>query len=349
MFKFGYKLIKLNKEIIKRILIIKLRGIGDVVHSTIVIDNLKEDFPNAQIDYLVDAPSQPGLDGLKYINQIIIFDRKSFWKRLLLILKIRRIKYDVIFDFYSNPSTALITFLSGAKFRVGYPYRGRKYAYNLFGPADRGKFHSAQLHLETLKSIGLTSSHESLYYNINDKAINFANEFFEKTFSQNDFVIGICPTGGWESKKCDPEKFAEIASGIIQKYKARILILWGKSDENDATMIHSLLGGKSVLAPVTSIQELAALISKCKLLIANDSGPMHISTAVKTPVLGLFGPTNPNNHGPFGEKNDWIQLTELDCIICNLLICPRNHECFRSLSIDIILNKIDNLILINNI
>ncbi len=348
-FKFGYKLIKLNKEIIERILIIKLRGIGDVVHSTIVIDNLKKDFPNAHIDYLVDPQSQPGLDGLKNINRVLIFDRKNFWKRILLILKIRRIKYDVIFDFFSNPSTALITFLSGSKFRVGYPYRGRKYAYNLFGPADRGKFHSAQLHLETLKSIGLTYSCKNLYYNINDAAKRFANEYFEKTFLKNDFVVGICPTGGWESKKCAPEKFAEIASGVIQKYNARILILWGKSDENDATMIHSLLGAKSVLAPVTSIQELSALISKCNLLIANDSGPMHIATALETPVLGLFGPTNPINHGPYGEKNDFIQLTELDCITCNLLICPKNHECFNNLPINLILNKIDNLISINNI
>jgi lipopolysaccharide heptosyltransferase II len=342
-------LIKFNKEKIAKILIIKLRGIGDVVLSTIVIDNLRKDFPNAKIDYLVEAPSQPGLEGIKNINKVLIFDRKRFWLKVLLILKIRKAGYDLVLDFFSNPSTAIITFLSGARNRVGFPYRGRKYAYNIFGPEDRGKFHSAQLHLELLKEIGITHTIQNLHYNIDQQSCDLAERFFESNFSDKDLIVGICPTGGWESKKCDPEKFAEISAALIQKYKAKILILWGKSDENEATLIHSLIGAKSLLAPATSIQELAALISRCDILVANDSGPMHISTAVGTPVLGLFGPTNPVNHSPFGNKNRWLQLSSLDCINCNLLKCPKNHECFKELSIEIILDKIDNLLNINNI
>ena len=152
------------KEKIKKILIIKLRGIGDVVLSTIVIENLRKDFPNAQIDYLVEAPSEPGISGLKEINQVLIFDRKDFWKKVSLIQQIKKIRYDLVLDFFTNPSTALVTFFSGAKFRVGFPYRGRKYAYNLLGPAERGKYHSALLHLETLKLIGLSHTYKQLYY-----------------------------------------------------------------------------------------------------------------------------------------------------------------------------------------
>ena len=111
---------KLNKEKINKILIIKLRGIGDVVLSTIVIDNLRKDFPDAQIDYLVEKPSEPGLLGLKNINRVLLFERHDFWKKGSLIFQIRKAKYDLIFDFFTNPSTALITFLSGAEARMRY-------------------------------------------------------------------------------------------------------------------------------------------------------------------------------------------------------------------------------------
>lgn len=341
--------IKIDKEKVKKILIIKLRGIGDVVLSTVVLNNLRKDFPIAQIDYLVEAPSMPGLSGLKDVNEVLIFERKNFWKKVSLIGRIRKTRYDLVFDFFTNPSTAIITFLSRAKYRVGFPYRGRTYAYNIFGPAERGKYHAARLHLETLKLLGLTYSEKELHYFINVSSLSFAEKYFNSVFSDKDFVIGLCPTGGWASKKCDPEKFAEIADAVKSKYNSRILILWGYSDEKDARKIQQLMKQKSVLAPLTSIQELAALISKCSVLIANDSGPMHISTAVGTPVLSLHGPTNPLMQGPFGERHEWIQLSELDCINCNLLECPRKHECFLELSTNKILDRMTNLILKNNL
>jgi len=322
-----------------------LRGIGDVVLSTVVLDNLHVDFPNAQIDYLVEAPSRPGLEGLANINRILIFERKRFWEKVKLIFTIKKIKYDLIFDFFANSSTALITFFSGAKYRVGFPYRGRAYAYNLFGPKERGKYHAAQLHLETLGILGLTNHSKQLHYYINSTALDFAQMYLNQLFLKKDFVVGLCPGGGWASKKCDPEKLAEIAEAVIKIFNAKILILWGKSDEADAQKIFSLLGDdKSVIAPETSIQELAALISHCSILIANDSGPMHISTAVGTPVLSLHGPTNPRMQGPFGDKHEWIQLSELDCIECNLLECPRNHECFKNLPVEKVVEKVKTLI-----
>ncbi|MHB8906906.1 MAG: glycosyltransferase family 9 protein [Melioribacteraceae bacterium] len=337
------------KEKIKKILIIKLRGIGDVVLSTIVIENLRKDFPNAQIDYLVEAPSEPGISGLKEINQVLIFDRKDFWKKVSLIQQIKKIRYDLVLDFFTNPSTALVTFFSGAKFRVGFPYRGRKYAYNLLGPAERGKYHSALLHLETLKLIGLSHTYKQLYYYISPSALRVAEKYLRDNFIENNFVVGICPTGGWPSKKCDPIKFAEIAKAVIQKFNAKIFIIWGKSDQEDAFKIQSLIGDKSMIAPETTIQELAALIARCKILISNDSGPMHIATAVGTPVLGLFGPTSPYMQGPFGEMHEWVRLDDLDCIECNLLDCPKQHECFRNLPVEKVLDKVDHLISKNNL
>lgn len=339
----------LPKEKINKILLIKLRGIGDVVCSTIVLDNLRVDFPNAQIDYLTEKPSSFGLLGLKQLNRVLIFDRKSLSERLKLAWKIRKTKYDLVIDFFCNPSSAQITFFSGAEYRIGFPLRGRKYAYNFFGPKERSKWHNAILHLKVLEKFNLTSNLEKLHYFLSEESKSFANKYFSKTFVENDFVVGVCPTGSWASKKCDAEKLAEISELVIQKYNAKILILWGKSDEQDGEKLRGLLKEKSIYAPPTSIQEMSALIAKCKFLIANDSGPMHISTAIGTPVLSIHGPTAPQLQGPFGEMHEWINLAELDCIVCNLLECNRKHECFLNLPNERIMSKIDFLVKKNNL
>ena len=338
----------ISKDSKKKILVIKLRGIGDVVLSTVILDNLKTDFPNSTIDYLTDFPSKAALEGLPQINKVLIFPRDNTWERIKLIKRIRKEKYDLVFDFFSNPSTALITFFSKARYRIGFPYRGRKYAYNLFGPEERSKYHAAELHLKTLEMILLTHSFKNLYFYTSERDKLFADNFLAENNLQNSFIVGISPSGGWQSKKCEPEKFAEIGNEIIKRYDAKIIIVWGRSDKEDAEKIHRLISG-SFLAPSTSLNEMAAFIQRCNFLIANDSGPMHISTAVGTPVLSIHGPTDPKLQGPYGDKHEWINNEELDCIICNLLECPKNHECFRDLPLDKIMKKIESLIHKNNL
>ncbi len=339
----------IDKKNIDKILVIKLRGIGDVVLSTIIFDSLRDAFPKAKIDFLVDKPGSFGLSTLPFLNDVIIFEKKSSLKRISQFLDIRKRKYDLVIDLFSNPTTAQITFISGAEFRVGFPYKGRKYAYNIFGPEERDKLHSADLHLELIKSAGIKITKKNLYFGLDDASVQFARNFFSENFPKEKLVVGVSPSGGWASKKCDPQKFAEIANAVQSEYDAEILILWGPEDKIEAEEISRLMNGKSTLAPATSIVEMAAMISECDALIANDSGPMHISTALATPALSLHGPTDPKLQGPFGDKHEAVLHDELDCIICHHLECPRKHECFLELPLEKVMNKFDILLRKNNL
>lgn len=339
----------IDKDEVKKILCIKPRGIGDVILSSIVFNNLLENFPGSKIDYLTEFPSKPLLEPLPFINEVLLFGNNSVLDSISTIKLVRKRKYDLVFDFYSNPRTALVTFFSGARYRVGFPYRGRAYAYNLFGPSERNKFHSAALHLEMLNKIGLTCNHSEMFFGLTKDDIEFSRNFFEEKFQPNDLVIGISPSGGWQSKKSDPIKFAEIGDALVNKYSAKILLLWGPGDKNEAIEIERLMTNEIIVAPLTDIRKMGALISNCKILIANDSGPMHIGVALKTPVLSVHGPTNPKLQGPYGEMHEWVRLDELDCIGCDLRVCPRKHECFLELPIERIMIKIDSLIKKNEI
>ena len=110
-----------------------------------------------------------------------------------------------------------------------------------------------------------------------------------------------------------------------------------------------LLGDEAVLAPDTTIGQMGAILSQCDAVIANDSGPMHISTSVGTPTLSIHGPTNPKLQGPYGAKHAWIRNEELDCIECNLLECPRKHECFTELETEKILDVFSSLLAGNHL
>lgn len=330
-----------NQSEVKKILLIKPRGIGDVILSTIALKNLKNYYPKAELHYLTEEFAAPVLFNNPFIDKIISFGKNNFASFFQLARNLRKEKYDIVFDFYSNPRTAQITFLTQSPVRVGYDKTGRKYAYTIKIKLEDPNLHSAKAHLEFLKKLKIPIVSEEIHYFITEQEKAEAQKFFNNF---NGKFVGIIPGGGWESKRCEPEKFAEISKEIFKRLNYKTLILWGESDKEDAQKIFHLTENFSVLAPPTSIREMVALIDGCVGIISNDSGPMHLAAAINKPTLGLFGPTNPFAHGPFNSRGGWVRNDKLDCIPCNLLVCNRNHECMLNLDTNLVVYKFEELI-----
>ena len=332
---------EIDKSKIKKILCIKPRGIGDVVLSTIIIDNLRIHFPAATIDYLTEPFVKPVLENNPNINKVITMGKTEF--PFNVALRVRKEKYNLILDLWSNPRSAQITFLSGVKYRVGFAYRGRKYAYNIKATSGRGKEHAAEHNLELLKALNVPILSKDIQYVVSEEDNAFAKDFIENNFQKNKIITGIIPAGGWESKRCDAVKWVEICKAIADKYKTKFLILWGPGDEKDSEYIKNNLPDLSVLSPQISLQQMSALIKNCDLVLANDSGPMHISAALGVPILGIFGPTSPKAHGPYSPNSDYVNKEDLFCLMCNKLVCPYKHECMLELPIDTVMEKIKKI------
>ncbi|RPI65240.1 MAG: glycosyltransferase family 9 protein [Ignavibacteriales bacterium] len=333
---------KINPSEINKILCIKPRGIGDIVLSTIILDNLIAHFPNAKIDYLTEHFAKHSVTNNPLVNKVLTMHKTEFV--LKVAWRIRKEKYDMLIDLWSNPRSAQITFFSGVKYRIGYAYRGRKYAYNILGTSGKGDHHSAEHNLELLKPLGVNIISKKLHYYVGNLEKVFADKFFNDNNLDGEKVFGIIPAGGWDSKRCDKEKWVDICTESVNKFNCKILVLWGPGDESDAQFIKSKLGENCLLAPKSSLPQMAAMISECDLVIANDSGPMHIAAALGVKTLGIFGPTNPKAHGPYSQNSDYVIKDDLDCIICNKLICPFQHECMRELSTDTVIKKVSSLI-----
>ncbi len=326
---------------ITKILLIKPRGIGDIVLSTIILDDLKKTFPSAEIHYLTETFAKDALANNPLVSKVHTMGKTEFV--LKVAARLRKEKYDMIIDLWSNPRSAQITFLTHAKYRVGFSYRGRKYAYNILGTSEKGEHHAAEHNLELLKALGIEITSKRIHFYVSEEDNDWAKQFIRTNLPFGKKIVGIIPSGGWPSKRCDASKWVEICNAIKEKYDVIFLILWGPGDEADAEFIKNNLGHEAVLTPEIKIGMLSALIKNCDLVIANDSGPMHIAAALGVPTLGIFGPTNPKAHGPYSPNSDYVIKEDLHCIICNKLVCPYKHECMTQMPVSDVLGKFENL------
>lgn len=337
---------RIEHEKIRKILVIKFGGIGDVLLSTPLLKNLRDFYPSAEINFLTVLTCRDVLMDNPYINRVMTFDLKND-KSYCLLKNIRKQNYDLIIDLFCNPRTTFLTYYSRAEYRVGFNFPRRGYAYNL--PVDGrfkvGDFHHADFGMLSLKRLGIPVKEEETYISVLRVHKNFANKFFSSQNLNGTGVIGIPVSGGWESKKYKAKDFVELMKIINQANNYKYILLWGTGQEKkECEYINEKLPEITFIAPETSIRYAAALMQKCNAVIANDSGLMHIATAAGVPVLGIYGPTSPFLQGPYGKKHLTIVNNKLACLNCALLDCPIGNICMTELDKNAIADKLQELI-----
>jgi lipopolysaccharide heptosyltransferase II len=316
----------------QRILVIKLRAIGDVLLSTPVLENLRTHFPTAAIDVLTEKFAADVVRLNPSVDSVIAFDRKTE-SSIGLIRRVIAGRYTIVLDLFCNPRTALLTFLSRAPVRAGFPFRFRGYAYNVKITPRGGEVHNVDFNLDALRALSIPVVTRQPVFPLDHQAVQFAQEWFASAFGASaDPVIGINAGGGWVTKRWGVRQFAELADRVSDELTAHVAVFWGPGEENDALELQRSMKRASVLLPKTSLQQSAACIGKCAYFISNDSGPMHIAAALGVPTLGIYGPTNPLLQGPFGPRHEWVRNEALSCLCCNLTSCPIGNVCMTELT-----------------
>lgn len=320
----------LLRRSVRSILVIKPRAIGDVVLSTVVLPNLRAAFPDARIAFLTENAAADIIRDNPYVDDPIIFHpRRDGYLSLLRRLRSRR--FDLVFDLFCNPRSAQMAFATGAPVRVGYPFRGRAWAYNVHVETRADRIHNTEFNLDALAAVDIPVTERRLCFPLPEDRLHRMGEALHPFRKRSGPLIALNASGTWESKRWDLASFARLGDLLAERLDANILLLWGPGEEEDVEWIIGNMQYSSYKAPPTTIGELGALLACCDFTISNDSGPMHISAAVGTPTLGIFGPTNPLLQGPFGPRNAWVRLEGLDCLGCNLTRCTIGKICMRDL------------------
>jgi lipopolysaccharide heptosyltransferase II len=322
-----------DPRLVKNILVVKLRAIGDVLLSTVVLKSLRSAFPEARIDFLTERPSREVVEGNPDLDSVLVFDGRRE-SGVGLILKVRRRRYDMVIDLFGNPRSALVTLGSGARYRVGYRFGWRKHCYNILTEPRGDQLHNTDFNLDALRRIGIPVLETLPHFPVSSEATEFARAFFEKDHLAGKRVVALNPGGGWSTKRWRIPQFAALGDLISKTHNSEILIVWGPGEEKMAAEIQGLMSAKAILIPPSNLKQLAAILKRCNLVVTNDSGPMHIAAAVGTPVVAIFGPTNPELQGPVGVPSEIVQNEKLVCLGCNYTICPIGNPCMEELGVE---------------
>lgn len=338
------KISEIVKEDVRKILVIKFGGIGDVLLASPVLPNLKNHFRNAEIYFLTHSNCREIFIDNPYVTRYLTYNFGEPDSARLL-RSIKKLNFDLVLDLYGNPRTALITFKSKAKYRIGYNFRQRKYAYNIVVESPRESIHNVEFHFNALREIKVPIISNKLDFFITDYHKELAQEFVSENNLDKKDVFGITISGGWESKKYKTKDFIELVKKIHEKHDVNILLIWGVEKERiESETIKKETGDYVFITPKTNLKCSSAIMRKCKIIIGSDSGLLHLAVASGVPVLGIFGPTNPLSQGPYGDINLVVRNENLGCLGCNLLECKIGNICLTELPKENILRKINLLL-----
>jgi len=328
----------------KRILITRTDRLGDVLLSTPVISALRERFPCAYIAMMVAPHARDIVEGNPYLDEIIIYNKEYFRKSLINTIKftfdLRFKKFDLALILHPTDRVNLIAFLAGIKRRVGY---NRKFGFLL---TDRivhtkqlGEKHESEYCFDLLEYLGISAREKNLYMPIREESEKWVDALFLlENISLNDKLLGIHPAASCFSKIWPVERFAQLADRLSSIYGFKVLVFSGPKDIKLADeFIRNMKGNAVNLAGKTSISQLASVLRRCRLFISNDSGPVHIATAVGTPVISIFGRNqkglSPRRWGPLGVR-DRVLHKEIGCIECLAHGCKKESACLKAITVD---------------
>lgn len=312
-------MININRAEIKRILVITLSNVGDVILTTPVVRTLAKEFPGSRIDVMVGPRAKEVFEKDPRVSKLIIYDKHiSIGEKRRLQLKLKKLHYDLIVDIRNT----IFPLLIGPKYRTGTIQRF---------PAEIS--HSKARHLYRLQSLGISNLSEPAYVHVPEEDEGYAERILKELSLGGDFIV-ISPGARSHLKRWTVEGFAHVADRLRKECGAEVLFIGqGEDDAIISDVMSRMKQRPHNIAGRTNIRQLAHILKRSKLLITNDSAPLHLGCAVGTKVLAIFGPTDPKKYGPTGEFDAFISK-KLFCSPCEKAACGYNYECMTLITPD---------------
>ena len=322
----------------ERILVIKLRYVGDVLLATPVLSRLREGFPKAHLAMLVNPGTDGVVRGHPALDDVLVVERGNPVLQWRFARELRARRYDHVIDLTDSDRSAVLSWLSGAPVRVGYNSEGRWRGrlYSRVVEADRFGIHQVCYHLKATEALGLTGPPPAPALVISQDARSAADRLLKEAGidAARPFVC-LHPGARWWFKSWPSDRFAALADRVQTETSSQVLFLGGEQEraaagrisERMKTPFRSLVGR-------TGLQELAAVLARAVLMVSNDNGPMHMAAALQVPVIGLFGPSDPSVWGPWGDGHRTF-YKGLDCRACFHPDCFRGEQnCMRLITLE---------------
>jgi heptosyltransferase-3 len=319
----------------KKILVVQLRRLGDVILTVPALEALKKKYPGAKLDFLVEAPGAEAVAGLPAIDEILVYDAKGAWQALDWAFRIRARRYDWVIDFLANPRTALITALSGAAVKAGPAHVARRWAYNRRMVQSPQPCYAALEKVRWLSVLGVAP----------EDAPQLPRLMLAPRPAKLENVVGLVPPSRKETRRWPAPSYARLGRLLRAKHGCELKVFWGPGEKDLADEVVRGIGEGAYAIPATaSIADLAKELASCRVVVGNCAGPKHVALALGVPTVTIHGSSDPASWTPSHPDHRFVRLDELHCIGCRLNECPYNLECMRQLPAERVLPAVEQLL-----
>ncbi len=334
----------------KRILIIEVNWLGDVLFSTPFIRAVRSANPDGYIACLVHPRTKEILEDNPAIDEMIIYDEEGSHRgvtgKLKLILGLRRKHFDAVYILHRSFTKALIGYLSGAKERIGYPTKNREKLLTKAVEELEIGAHIAEHFLNLAGQSAPAAKEPSYEFFIKDADRRYINDYLSaRGVAPGDRPIVLCPGGNWDPKRWPEENFAVLSDKLAGKYGAKVVITGGAKERALAESIRSMMKSPAVVTcGDTTLKQLGAIFERSSLVVANDTGSMHIAVATGANVIALFGPTSPEITGPYGRGSYRVVESRIGCDVPCYDVTCRDNRCMKAISVEGVFKEAVNIL-----
>jgi len=324
--------------------------------ATPVLKALKKAYPGAKIFFLVNEFGQDLVGGLPYVDRIVSI--KFPWstydyslKNLLLVLEsikeLRKERFDLAIDAQIDMRNAFLMYLIGAERRLSYDITGGKIFLTDVPSFPENVVNLLEARLSLLNCLGIDTNDKTTELPISQESMEWVNSYLERSQLNKEKIVGIHPGASKKEKLWQPEKFAKVIEYLTFKDYQPVVI----EGPNDAEIVSSIIGMSSVTVPIvkTSLKNVVAFISCCRLIICCDSAAIHIAGAVGTPVVALYGPKWPELTKPFNDNIEVLWADDFDCRPCEYGRCKHiGYSCMDAIAVGEVIAKVNKMLNFSN-
>ncbi len=327
-------------QTVERVLVVRLRSIGDTVLSTPSLFALKRFLPHASIDILLEDWVAPVLDGYPHVDEVITLERKSFASRARVARQLRANRYDVVYNLHGGTTATLLTRATGARHRVGYESYQYARLHNHLSPASsflwgQDKTHSVEQQLALLGWTGVpVSDRPPTSLAVTESAnASIQSRLQASGLIDAKFVV-IHPAAAFQTKQWAAENFGRVAEAMSAQGLA-IVVITTPNEKSIADELNRSVAVPTVTFTDLALPEITALLSRARLFVGNDSGIAHMAAAMRTPLVVIFGSSNRAHWRPWvsGASRTAAEMVfeELECQPCHGYFCEKfaEPECIK--------------------
>jgi heptosyltransferase-2 len=331
---------------IRKIFIRSTNWIGDAVMTTPALGAIRETFPQAELVMAANPIIAELFSPHPFIDRVLVFDKKNSHQGVVGFLKfcheVRKERFDMAILLQNAIEAGIIAFFAQIPVRAGYRTDGRRLLLTHSVPVGEHerRIHHTDYYAHMLAELGIRGQSRKLVLGCTSSETAWARDLLP----EGKNWIAVNPGAAFGSaKRWLPERFAAVADAIVREYDANILLTGSSGEVGIGKEIEEILQARPLnLIGQTSVRQLMAVLSLCRLVITNDSGPMHVAAALGIPLVALFGSTDHTTTSPL-TPNFRIVRKDIACAPCLKRTCPKDHACMEAITVEDVLNAVREL------